>query len=174
MGDDGVLATGRFLRLVCRDGWEYVERINGNPPVGIVAVTPQGSILLVEQFRRPLGRTCIELPAGLVGDLTGQENEAVKVAAARELEEETGYRPASVELLTEGPSSAGLTSETIRLVRATDLMKVSAGGGDESEDIIVHEVPLAEVAAWLDERRQAGVPIDAKVYAGLWFAGVRR
>jgi hypothetical protein len=48
--------------------------------------------------------------------------------------------------------------------------KVAAGGGDHAEDIIVHEVPLAEVAGWLNEQREAGAACDIKIYAGLYFA----
>src|SRR3546814_10573577 len=80
-----------------------------------------GHVLLVEQYRVPLGRNCIELPAGLVGD--EDENESVESSAARELEEETGYRAGSVEVLGEFASSPGMTSETFHLVRATGLQK---------------------------------------------------
>src|SRR3546814_1825121 len=75
-----------------------------------------GHVLLVEQYRVPLGRNCIELPAGLVGD--EDENESVESSAARELEEETGYRAGSVEVLGEFASrSEEHTSELQSLMR---------------------------------------------------------
>ena len=163
------LYKARFLRLLRQDGWEYVERSNTIPAVGILAVTDERKILLVEQFRIPINSTCIELPAGLIGDLTGSENESLAAAAIRELEEETGYTAAAIELLTRGPSSAGLTSEQIILVRATGLRRIGPAGGDGTENITLHEIPLAEVHAWLANRLANGTPIDPKVYAGLYF-----
>ena len=76
--------------------WEYVSRARNISAAVIVAIDDGRRsgrhVLLVEQYRVPLGRRCLELPAGLIGDET--EGEAVEVAAARELEEETGYRAA--------------------------------------------------------------------------------
>ena len=69
-----------------------------------------------------------------------------------------------------GPTSPGLTSEEIVIYRATGLRRVGPGGGLESESITVHEVPLAGAEAWLREREAAGLRIDLKVYAGLYFA----
>lgn len=63
----------------------------------MILAIEDGHILLVEQFRIPLGASCLEMPAGLIGDET--EGEAVLDGAARELEEETGYRPARIETL---------------------------------------------------------------------------
>jgi ADP-ribose pyrophosphatase len=52
---------------------------------------------------------------------------------------------------------------------ATELEKVGPGGGDESEDIVVHEVPIDEVRAYLDDCRAGGMVVDLKIYAGLYF-----
>jgi ADP-ribose pyrophosphatase len=163
------LYRGRFLRLVRRGTWEYAERLNTNPPVGIVAVTPEGKLLLVEQMRPPIGCTCIELPAGLVGDLAGRETESFETAAIRELEEETGFTADHIAFLTQGPATAGLSSEQVKLVRATGLRRIGPPGGDGTENITLHEIPLAEVHTWLANRHAAGTPIDPKVYAGLYF-----
>lgn len=164
------LYGGRFLRLMRRGRWEYAERVNPGGAVVIVAVTPDGDLLLTEQYRAPLGRPVIELPAGLVGDTPGRETEAWEAAAARELEEETGWRAGRFERLTEGPTTAGLSNETAILVRAFDLVRVGDGGGDATEDITVHAVPLVEAPAWLAAREREGIPLDPKVYAGLYFA----
>ncbi len=67
------LYSGRFLNLVRRGKWEFVERHSATGVVGIVAVTDEGRLLLVEQFRPPLQKQVIELPAGLAGDIAGEE-----------------------------------------------------------------------------------------------------
>ena len=168
--EDKVLHEGKHLRLVRRRGWEFAERPQVTGIVVIVAVTPENKILLVEQNRPPVGRRVIELPAGLAGDVAGSETEELAEAARRELLEETGYAAESFTFLFEGPPSAGLSSEVLTFFRAEGLTKVHDGGGDASEDIQVHEVPLSDVAQWLLERsRTEGVMIDAKIFAGLYF-----
>lgn len=158
---------GRFLRMCVRGRWEYVERTHaGGMATIIIAVTPQDRLLFVEQFRVPLQKAAIELPAGLVGDV--HESESLELSAARELEEETGWRPAHCEVLMVGPSSAGLTNERIAFVRATGLTRVHEGGGDESENIVVHEVPRSEAPQWLAHKMAEGYEMDLKLWAGLW------
>lgn len=167
MEQNETLFNGSYLRVRRRHDWEYAERTNASAAVIIVAVTPEHRLLLVEQFRIPVNATSIEMPAGLVGDL--DDGESIETAAARELIEETGWQAGRIEHLMTGPSSSGLSNEQIAFVRARDLVRVGAGGGDETEDIRVHEVPLAEAAAWLDARRREGYSIDPKLYAGLYF-----
>lgn len=169
------LAHGRFLKLVRQGTWEYVERVNARGAAVIVAVTDDGKLVLIEQPRPALGGPVIELPAGLVGDEEGMEEEEIEAAAGRELVEETGFEASKLELVAEGPTSPGLTSERVALVLATGLKRVGAGGGTASEDITVFEVPLDEVEAFLREQTGRGRAIDVKVYAGLYFArGLRR
>jgi ADP-ribose pyrophosphatase len=92
-------------------------------------------------------------------------------AAIRELEEETGYRAASMTELFGGPASAGLSSETMTFFRAEGLKKVGLGGGDDAEDIVVHEVPLDEVEDWVRRyTRENDCLLDMKVFAGVYFA----
>ncbi len=168
--DTTVLGAGRFLRLVSVGGWEYVERTNAAAVIGIVAVTDEGRLLLVEQFRPAIGAHVIELPAGLVGDISGSEAEEMETAVVRELEEETGYRPHGVRRLSAGPSSPGLTSEVLHLYWAEGLTRVGPGGGDGDERITVHELPLPSVPQWLEHRAAAGTMVDFKVYTALWWA----
>ena len=151
---------GRFITAKRRGKWEYVSRARGIEAAVILAVD-DGHVLLVEQYRVPLGCPCLELPAGLVGDEA--EGETVEVSAARELEEETGYRATAVQPLGRFHSSPGMVSEAFTLVRATGLAKVGEGGGVEGENIIVHRVPLAGVAAFVAARRAAGMAIDVKL-----------
>ena len=119
---------GRFIKAQRRGRWEFAGRARGIRAAVILAEL-EGSAILVEQYRVPLGRTCLELPAGLIGD--DSEGETVEVAAARELEEETGYRAGRIEVVGDFFSSPGMISEGFTLVRAHDLVKVGEGGGVE-------------------------------------------
>jgi len=172
LSDSGeeILAEGKFVRLVRRGRWEYAERTNAPAAVVIVAVNEANELVLVEQYRAPVGKQVIELPAGLVGDIAGAEDEDMAVAALRELLEETGYAADGMEFLTEGPPSPGMSTEHAAFLRATGVCKVGDGGGDEHEQIKVHEVPLQKVDAWLREMVRAGYLIDPKIYIGLYFA----
>lgn len=165
------LYKGRFLALVKEGHWEYADRTNAMGAAVIVAVTGEQKLLLVEQYRVPVHARTIELPAGIIGDEPGSNDEAHAEAARRELIEETGYEAGRVEVLTHGPTSSGLTSETVTLFQAANLLRVGAGGGVAHEDITVHEVELAQIHEWLDEKAKSGVLIDSKVYAGLYFVG---
>jgi len=163
------LCEGRWLSLRKRGRWEYAERNNPGGAVIIVAVTPDDCVLFVEQYRVSILKHTIEMPAGLVGDLAAQPDESALLAAARELEEETGYRCGRVEFIHQGPSSSGMSTEMIAFVHAHDLVRVGAGGGDETENIVVHEVPRREAGAWLFARAAEGYSVDPKLFAGLWF-----
>ena len=165
-----VLAEGLFVRLVRRDGWEWAERTNNSGVVAVVAITAEARLVLVEQYRAPLEARVLELPMGLSGDLAHAAGEDFREAARRELLEETGYEAGRLELLAEGPTSSGLTSEILTFFLATGCRKIGHGGGDESEEIEVHVVPLDRADAWLEQRRAAGVVLDPKVYAALYFA----
>ena len=168
MNETTVHYRGRYLDLVERDGWEYSTRSNASAVVVIVAVTPEGRLLLVEQFRRPIEARVIELPAGLVGDHV-EPDETIIEAARRELIEETGYTAHSLEPIMDCPSSAGMTDEVVSFIRADRLERVGPGGGDDSEDIQVHAVPLGEIDAWLERQRRRGLPLDPKIFAALYW-----
>jgi ADP-ribose pyrophosphatase len=152
---------GRFIKAVKQGKWEYAARNRGIGAAVIVAITDEDEVVLVEQYRVPLGRTCLELPAGLVGDLTA--GEPLIEAANRELEEETGYRAGTIEPLGFFNSSPGMVSEGFTLVRARDLVKVGEGGGDAEEDIIVHLVPRRAVSAFVAQKRGEGLAVDVKL-----------
>ena len=159
---------GRYLNLLERDGWEFASRSNASGVVVLVAVTSDEEIILVEQYRKPVESLVIELPAGLVGDHV-EPDESILEAAARELEEETGYAATQLEVLMTCPSSAGMSDEMISFVLAKGLTRVGPGGGDDSEDIEVHIVPLKDVDAWLTRQQAAGKLMDPKIYAGLYW-----
>jgi ADP-ribose pyrophosphatase len=152
---------GQYIVAKTRGRWEYVSRARGIRAAVIIAIDAEDNVILVEQYRVPLGRTCIELPAGLIGDET--EGEDPTEAAARELQEETGYRAGRIEVLGEFHSSPGMVSESFTLLRAHDLVQVGPGGGTESEQITVHRVPRAQLPAFIAERRAKGDAMDVKL-----------
>jgi ADP-ribose pyrophosphatase len=155
-----VMWQGRFITAKTRGKWEYVSRARGIKAAVILAME-DSYVLLVEQYRVPLGANCIELPAGLIGDHEVRED--TLVSAARELEEETGYRADHLEIVGEYFSSPGMVSESFSLVRARGLRKVSEGGGVDGENIIVHHVALANLPQFVQEKRAEGCVIDAKL-----------
>ncbi len=164
-----VLAETRFMRLVQQGHWTFAQRPNIRGAIAIVAVTSEEQLVLVEQHRIPVGCPVIELPAGLVGDIDEHQQESIFEAAARELHEETGFQAERFELLTHAVSSAGLSDESIHLLRAHGPQRVGEGGGDASESIETHLVPLAAIDDWLAHQQRQGKHVDYKVYAALYF-----
>lgn len=161
--EEEIVWQGRFVTAKKRGRWEYVSRARNIRAAVILAIDDTDHVLLVEQYRTPLSRTCIELPAGLIGDHDDSVDEDVLAAGGRELEEETGYRAGRLESLGEFWSSPGMVSESFTLLRAHDLEQIGPGGGTEGENITVHRVPLAKIAAFLAERRALGDAIDVKL-----------
>ncbi len=168
-----ILAEGKYLRLVARGHWEYAERTTATGAVAIVAITDSQRLVLVEQYRIPVGANVIELPAGLAGDVVTAEPESLTTTAERELLEETGYQAGAMRLLSAGPTSAGLSSEVVTFFHATGLRKVHDGGGDPHEQITVHEQPLDTLDDWLQKQSVAGTLIDPKIFAGLYLVRAR-
>jgi len=157
-----IMWEGRFITAKKRGRWEYVSRARGIRAAVILAVE-DGHVLLVEQYRVPLGRNCLELPAGLIGDEDGGDGETAEAAASRELEEETGYRARFIEDCGEYFSSPGMVSESFNLIRASGLEKVGDGGGVAGENIIVHRVALSDLEAFIEARRAEGTAIDVRL-----------
>ena len=157
---EGIMWQGRFITAKKKGKWEYVSRARGIKAAVILAAE-DGHVLLVEQYRVPLGASCIELPAGLIGDHDAGED--ALTSAARELEEETGYRAAKLDIVGEFFSSPGMVSESFTLVRATGLTKVGDGGGVDGENILVHRVAIAELPAFVAGKRAEGCVVDVKL-----------
>ncbi len=167
-----ILYQGKYLRLLRRRTWEFVQRSHCTGIVIILAMTDDGKVIFVEQYREPVRARVIEFPAGLVNDHYarghgGEEN--IETAALRELFEETGYSARRLEHLVTGPVSAGLSSDSISFYRAFGLKKEGAGGGDADECITVHAVPFKGVENWLKRKQKEGCLVDPKAYAGLYF-----
>ena len=157
-----VVWQGKYVAAKVRGRWEYVGRTR-NIRAAVILAVEDGHVLLVEQYRVPMGKQSLELPAGLIGDEEGSESEDDLAAAGRELEEETGYRAGKLEDCGEYYSSPGMVSESFTLVRASKLTKVGEGGGTESENIIVHRVALDNLQEFIAEKRAEGCGIDVRM-----------
>ncbi len=163
--DMTVAWQGKYLEVRREGTWEYAARARDIGAAVILAVTEAREIVLVEQWRVPLGGPCVELPAGLVGD--GTDGETAAASAARELTEETGFVAATLDDLGEYATSPGMTSERFRLFRARGLTRRHGGGGVDGEAIAVHVVAIDGLARWLDGRRAAGCAIDSRLLLAL-------
>lgn len=160
--EEEIVWQGRFITAKKRGRWEYVGRARGIRAAVILAVE-DGHVLLVEQYRVPLGANCLELPAGLIGDDEGDHGEGALAAAGRELEEETGYRASLLEDAGEFYSSPGMVSESFHLILAGGLEKVGDGGGTENENITPHRVALDELEDFVSAQRARGTAIDVRL-----------
>lgn len=161
---------GKFLSIYVAGHWEFARRVNSSGVTAIVAITPENEIVLVRQFRPPMQGMVLELPAGLVGDEPGEQDESMASAAERELLEETGFRAGKIRQVFSGASSAGLTDESITFFLATDLTREGPGGGVEGESIETLVVPLDQVDQFIQETADSGCHIDAKLLTGLYLA----
>jgi len=150
---------GKKLLVFERDGWEFAERKKGKEAVAVIALTDDDELILVEQFRKPVNASVIDVPAGLVGD-DGEDDPAR--TAKKELEEETGFVADDVEFLAKSPTSPGITSEQVSFYRAASVRRT----GKSEDGIELHLVPRAKISEWLRERESL---IDAKVWSALYF-----
>jgi ADP-ribose pyrophosphatase len=152
--------AGKYISALKRGRWEYVSRTGSTNAVVILA-EHDAKVILIEQYRVPVGARCLELPAGLVGD--EDAHATVEGTAVKELEEETGFTAGRIERLGQFHSSPGMVAESFTLVRAHGVRKIGEGGGTEHEDITVHLVAREDIPAFIQSRRDAGSAIDVKL-----------
>ncbi|WP_165492271.1 NUDIX domain-containing protein [Egibacter rhizosphaerae] len=164
---EGVLSRVRIDVLESPDGTrferEVVEHVDA---VGIVAVTPEGEVVLLRQYRRPVGERLLEIPAGIC-DVVGEEAAGT---AARELAEETGYAADRFEWLGAAWNSAGWTDERTELFLARDAVPQGhpqdfvAEAEEAAMDVVL--LPLSDAV----ELVRGGAVPDAKTALGLLLA----
>ncbi len=168
------LYEGKYKRLVRQGSWEFTERVNCSGIVVVLAMTQDKKVLLIEQYRIPVGKNVIEFPAGLVNDSSDHKNETLEDAAKRELLEETGYEAKTLRFCIQGPASQASSADILTIFKAAGLRKVSDAIGDGTESITVHEVSLHQADRWLQQKEKEGCLVDPKVYAGFYLLGKKR
>lgn len=158
----GKLLTMRRDQVRLANGRESVREIVLHPgAVAIVPILPNGRVIMVRQYRHAAGRTLLEIPAGTLD----QPGETLEAAAARELQEETGYRAAHLALLVTFYTAPGFCTERISLFLATGL----TGGAQnlmDDEAITLEEIAIADIPALIAR----GEIADAKTLTGLLLA----
>ena len=138
--DDVVLPNGAMSKR---------EIVNHPGAVAIIAITDEGKIVLVEQYRKALEKAIIEIPAGKL-----EPGEKPEVTAVRELEEETGYVCENMELITSFYTSPGFADEILYVYKATGLTKKENKAElDEDEFVELMEVSLEEAITLMKDLR---------------------
>ena len=135
--------------------WDYIHH---DGAAAVVPVLPDGRILMVRQYRNALDRFTLELPAGKVD----APDEPKELCAARELEEETGYRSDDLKHLITVNTTVAFCNERIEIYTAENLIPTSQHL-DEDEDIEVEAYSLESLLAMI----YAGKITDAKTSAGI-------
>ena len=144
--------------------WDFVSHRMG--AACVLAVRPDGKILMVRQYRNALDRFTLEVPAGKRDSL----NEDTSICAARELEEETGYRAGKLEKLLSLKSTVAFCDELIDVYLATDLVEIGEQHLDEAEDIDIEAYDLKE----LMDMCYSGTLQDAKTVAAIMAYAARK
>ncbi|RHW39426.1 NUDIX hydrolase [Lysinibacillus yapensis] len=150
--DDVILPNGKEAKR---------EIINHPGAVAIIAITKEGKLVLVEQYRKALERSIIEIPAGKL-----EPGEKPEITARRELEEETGYGAHQLTYLQTFATSPGFADEIVHLFVAQDLYKIEEKADlDEDEFVELMEVTVEEAEQLVQEQKI----YDAKTaFAVLW------
>lgn len=161
-GRDEEAGSGAGQRL---RNWETIERVGCSGVVAIVPFTDDGAVILIRQYRPPVDRYVIELPAGLI-DI----GELPEATARRELIEETGYAAKEMAFLISGPASSGLSSEILDVYVATGLSFVGIGQRDEAENMEVLKVPFEQLDMETARLVREGNYVDLKVHGMIRFA----
>jgi len=125
--------------------------------VAIVAVNPEGKLLLIKQFRKPVEEVLLEIPAGRI-----EPNENPEHTALRELEEETGFKANKIEKLVQYYSTPGFSNEILHIYLAQEL---EAGIAKPDEDEYIETFPMTLEEAM--DKIKAGEIKDSKAIIGI-------
>ncbi|WP_318617247.1 NUDIX hydrolase [Sporosarcina sp. YIM B06819] len=160
---EGKVITLRVEEVELPDGNRAKRELIKHPgAVAVIPITAEGKLVLVEQYRKALERSLIEIPAGKI-DL-GEEPE---ITAVRELEEETGYGAREFSYIQSFATSPGFADEIIHLYLARDLYKIdNPAAGDEDEFIELLEVTIEQA----EDMVATGKIFDAKTAFAVLYA----
>ena len=160
---EGKVITLRVEEVELPDGKTATRELIKHPgAVAIIPVTEEGKLVLVEQYRKALERSLIEIPAGKI-----DPGEEPAVTAVRELEEETGYGAKEFSYVQSFATSPGFADEIIHLYLARGLYPIdNPGAGDEDEFIELLEVTIEEA----EEMVVSGKIFDAKTAFAVLYA----
>lgn len=159
---DGALLHVLRDRVRLPDGEEATREWIDHPgAAAVLPILPNGNVLMVRQYRYASRRLFIELPAGKFDE----KGEAPDAVAARELEEETGWKPGRLHPVGKAYACIGYSNELIHFYVADELAKGARNLEDE-EFLDVLELPLDDVFRMVEE----GEIDDMKTVAGLYFA----
>lgn len=147
---DGKIISVQVDEVLLPDGNKSMREIVKHPgAVAVISVTPDKKIVFVEQYRKPLERSLIEIPAGKI-----EPNEDPDVTARRELEEETGYTTDSLKYVTSFYTSPGFADELIHIYytnKLTELQHPVAGDEDEFVELVL--LTLEEAEQYVKEKK---------------------
>lgn len=136
---DGAIINLRRDKVTVQNGTSYREIIEHNGGAVLAAITDEGKMVMVRQFRKPAERVIFEVPAGKI-----DPGEAPEITAARELKEETGYTAKNVKYMTYFYPSVGYSEEKLYLYLCTDLVLVETSP-DENECLDIEEWDVDEL-----------------------------
>lgn len=170
--ESGYAFADRWLRLrsdvlLSSDGRTLLPRHVLEYPdwVDVIALTAERNIVLVDQYRHPVGQVRTEFPAGTVDDA-----EEPLAAIKRELLEETGYASDDWHLLGTAPVWPSLQTNRIHSFLALNARRVADQDLDEGELIRTHELPFTD---FIEQVQAGGIELPALQLAGLWLLQTR-
>lgn len=143
---NGKIVNLQVDEVLLPDGQKSTRELIKHPgAVAIIPVTPDDTIIFVRQYRKPLEKTIIEIPAGKL-----EQGERPEITAIRELEEETGYTTNNLSFITSFYTSPGFTDELMHIYISTDLQQLDEKvDGDDDEFIELLELTLDEAKEYV-------------------------
>lgn len=156
---EGKMITLQVDTVTLADGRTATREIVKHPGAAAVMALLDGKLLVVEQFRKPLEKFQIEIPAGKL-----DPGEDPLTAAARELEEETGYRSDDLKLLSAFYTSPGFADEKL-YIYFTDKVELGVQNPDDDEDLRVEAITIEQAEAYIHEGRISDAKTILAVYA---------
>ncbi len=163
---DGEYLTFRVDTVEDADGRRHRRELVVHPGAVAIIALVEGDVLLVRQFRAPVGRVCLELPAGTLDRAADGSIEDPRLAAPRELGEETGYAARDWRQLGRFFTAPGFATEEMQLYLATGLTPLEGYTGPaEDERLDLVRIPWQRAVAMAEE----GLIDDAKSLLGLFW-----